>query len=471
MTDFAEIDNKKRKQKQKKRVVTDQYGAEYECIDEKGVGGQGKVWSTNHQNTLVKTFRLKDTDKRKRWFDHVQWVLRQDLEGLCIAAPKALVTKPVPGYVMELMDGLHSLSDGMQRSLDALAVGEGLAGFLNTGGLRRRLLMLSHLADTLARLHAKGLAYGDLSPSNIFVSESVRHSQVWLIDCDNICTNERTGWEHLYTPSYGAPEVVRGESGVNSLTDAWSFAVIAYQLLTTQHPLKGELVDDGEDELEEQAYRGEIPWVRDLADDSNAPAGGIPMEMVASKQMQVLFHRSFGEGKQDAGDRPTMSEWRSAIDEAVALIIDCHDSACRSSFIRSSSCPFCSEEPSSDTYVLLTALVYSDDPELERKLLKTGYGRVVNLDETVMFKRSPAGTSVYHESDEVFQILLTHEALTLKVVPGQKVTVMVNGKPQDITQGLTLSSDKKQGLSYFVHLTPSLPSDDISTHPVWAFSW
>ena len=45
------------------------------------------------------------------------------------------------------------------------------------------------------------------------------------------------GHGHLHTPGYGAPEVVRWESGVNSLTDAWSLAVIAFQLLTHRHPL------------------------------------------------------------------------------------------------------------------------------------------------------------------------------------------------------------------------------------------
>ena len=455
----------------KRRLVQDQYGATYECSELLGEGGQGKVWKTNHQNTLVKTFYRKDSDKEKRWFKHVQWVLRQDLDGLAIAAPKALITNPVPGYVMELMEGLHSLSAELEGSFISLIDGKGLTGFLNTGGLKRRLNLLSELANTLARLHAKGLAYGDLSPSNIFVSERLKDARVWLIDCDNICTNERSGWEHLHTPSYGAPEVVRGESGVNSLTDAWSFAVIAYQLLTLQHPLIGLLVEDGEPELEEQAHRGELPWVLDPQDDRNKPTGGIHLDMVATKSMQELFHRCFEEGRLSSWNRPTMSQWCNVIDQAISMLLDCHNAECKSTFIRGNSCPFCKTETDNTKSVLLTALVYSDDPVLEQKLMKTGYGKILNLGEKISLKREPAGTTLFYESSEVCEISLDDNGLALKVVPGNKIILLVNGKKQDLTRGLLLDYEKKQQQNYFLHLIQDQPSNEGTTHPVWAFRW
>lgn len=135
MSEQAKQTSEKANAAPKKRLVQDQFGAEYECLSLLGEGGQGKVWKTNHQNTLVKTFYRRNRDKEERWFKHVQWVLRQDLEGLSIAAPKALITHPVPGYVMELMDGLHPLSVEMEGSFTSLVEGEGLTGFLKTGGL------------------------------------------------------------------------------------------------------------------------------------------------------------------------------------------------------------------------------------------------------------------------------------------------------------------------------------------------
>ena len=47
--------------------------------------------------------------------------------------------------------------------------------------------------------------------------------------------------------------LVLGKSGVNTLTDAHAFAVIAFQTLCLIHPLMGDLVLDGEPELEEKA--------------------------------------------------------------------------------------------------------------------------------------------------------------------------------------------------------------------------
>jgi serine/threonine protein kinase len=171
---------------------------------------------------------------------------------------------------MELMDGLTPMTELMQVATDALMTGDGLSGYLKTGGLLRRLKILARLARVLAELHGRGLAYGDLSPANVFVSQSLEHAEVWLIDADNVASQSRDGQQVVFTPDYGAPEILREESGINTLTDSWSFAVMAYRLLTLVHPLKGDVVLDGEPKLEESALRGEFPWVDHPVDRSNA---------------------------------------------------------------------------------------------------------------------------------------------------------------------------------------------------------
>jgi len=62
--------------------------------------------------------------------------------------------------------------------------GRELQGFVQSGGLARRLALLARLARVLASLHGLGIAHGDLSPRNVFVSSTHAHSQVWLIDVD-----------------------------------------------------------------------------------------------------------------------------------------------------------------------------------------------------------------------------------------------------------------------------------------------
>ena len=129
--------------------------------------------------------------------------MRQPLDGLPIAHPLALVTQPQPGYVMELMDGLIPMTDLLQVATEALMADEGLSGFIKTGGLLRRLKMLARLARILAELHGRGLAYGDLSPENVFVSRSLEFAEVWLIDADNISSQSYESQNGLYTPDYG----------------------------------------------------------------------------------------------------------------------------------------------------------------------------------------------------------------------------------------------------------------------------
>lgn len=132
--------------------------------------------------------------------------MRQPLEGLPIAHPLALITQPQPGYVMELMDGLAPMTELMQVATDALMSEDGLSGYVKTGGLSRRLKILARLARVLAELHGRGLAYGDLSPANVFASQSLEYSEVWLIDADNVASQSRDGQQGVFTPDYGAPK-------------------------------------------------------------------------------------------------------------------------------------------------------------------------------------------------------------------------------------------------------------------------
>jgi serine/threonine protein kinase len=163
------------------------------------VKGAGEVWTTNHTNLVVKL--SNSYTNRALLINHVQQVqnvMRLPLRDLKIALPLSLLQSENGGYVMELMDGLESLStqiENIQKN------GQQLDMFLyrDTGSFGRRLQILKQLAETLAKLHGRGLAFGDLSPNNIFVSQSVEHHQVWLIDADNIHPIEQFNQHHFYT--------------------------------------------------------------------------------------------------------------------------------------------------------------------------------------------------------------------------------------------------------------------------------
>jgi DNA-binding helix-hairpin-helix protein with protein kinase domain len=313
-----------------KRILVDQHGQSYELTGRIGEGGQGIVCTTNYPNVLVKVARADTDEKRSSWTNRIRHLMRQPLEGLSIAHPLALITQPQPAYVMELMDGLAPIAELMQRAADEMMSDGGIVGYVQTGGIQRRLQLLAHLARTLADLHARGLAYGDLSHANVFVSKSLEYFEVWLIDADNISSQSHDGQQGVYTPDYGAPEILRGESGITTLSDSWSFAVLSYRLLTLAHPLKGDRILDGEPGFEEAALRGELPWIDHPTDQSNVLSTGLPRDIVLNAPLKALFERCFNAGLNTPGDRPALNEWADAL-EAAAGHCD-HCTSCGSTF-------------------------------------------------------------------------------------------------------------------------------------------
>ena len=64
-------------------------------------------------------------------------------------------------------------------------------------------------------------------------------------------------------------------TGVNSLTDAHAFSVLAFQTLSLAHPLIGDAVNEGPPEREEEALAGRLPWIDHPTDGSNRASSGI----------------------------------------------------------------------------------------------------------------------------------------------------------------------------------------------------
>lgn len=457
--------------KQKTRTVHDTHGTSYQLKGKVGEGGQGIVCSTDRPGVLVKVFTNNDPDAKRRWVNRVNWILNQELDGLRIARPMAVIEHPVPGYVMELMEGLIPLQGLLETSHQAMLEGAGLEGFVATGGLDRRLALLCELASSLAELHGRGLAYGDLSPANCFISESLEHHQVWLIDCDNLCASERLGHDGVYTRDYAAPEVFRRDSGVNSLTDAWSFAVMSFELLTHSHPFKGEAVvnsDPGQEET--RALRGELPWVYHPEDESNHIAGGIPLDLVATERIRGLFEACFNAGRDDPSVRPSLGEWADALDAAWAMTLTCPDGDCASSYYWSpeGSCPFC-DHPQPDALVLEHAW-YGPEVDLENPYMDTGDRHVLSVGQPVNLHLAPVGTRGYREAPVVCTLALDKEGLHLKPVDDleHRLVLLDDGRDTSIARRQRLPATKRFGRAWALHLAHP---DASNLRPVWRFTW
>jgi serine/threonine protein kinase len=314
--------------------VVDDDGKVYNLTEELGEGGQGKVFATENGKLAVKLVGgCLQADIRLA--ERIRNVRRLPLDGIPISRPLAVLREPT-GYVMEWLTGMTALGELQPKRDDP----EPLQSYAKSGGLRRRLRLLAKVADALAALHGQGLVFADPSPNNIFVSEDPEHEVVRLIDPDNLAFEGTVGGA-IYTPFYGAPELVRGEAAVDTLTDAHAFATLAFETLTLVHPLIGEAAD-ASPEAEEQALAGGLPWVDHPEDVSNRTPHGLPRDLILSTKLGELFERTFGTGLTSPLERPGMATWAKRLHGASNMTLVC--ASCEwSYYVGESACPLCQE--------------------------------------------------------------------------------------------------------------------------------
>ncbi len=113
---------------------------------------------------------------------------------------------------------------------------------LQKGPLPREeaLLVLEQLAQALLHLHRLGIVHQDVKPANVFLSKGVAK----LGDFGVAKTREEaTPLERAGSPFYMAPELFKGEEATPA-SDAYSFGVLAYELLAGKRPFYGETYEE-----------------------------------------------------------------------------------------------------------------------------------------------------------------------------------------------------------------------------------
>jgi serine/threonine protein kinase len=321
-----------------------------------GQGGQGVVFRTKDPDLAIKLVTdesgnpVTDEESVERYSKRFKRVRLLPLpERLNISVPAALLQNNA-GYVMQLLSEMvpfsHFWLDGKSAEtigpndipawLSAMPANEAknIVHYYRTGGLRRRLHALYKCASLLARLHGNGMVYGDISPNNIFISEGLDDSSVWLIDADNIRFEITKGGSIVYTPKYGAPELVQGKDGGRPSSDCHAFAVVAFYLLSLIHPFVGKKVDEtdegdwadeenDDEDIEDKAYAGLFPWVDDKDDDSNSSDSGLPRSLLLTEKLITLFEGTFGPGRTTPLLRPTIYHWPEALAQAADITVMC----------------------------------------------------------------------------------------------------------------------------------------------------
>ena len=313
------------------KIVHDDKGNAFTLSTCLGEGGQGVVFrvkrNTGHGLAAkvildpVSGDILQDHSAYKKYMRKLNQIMALP-QVAHIAVPLAPLHAPYCGYVMRLMECMEPLSEYLRSSSDIKAT------LCRKGGLSKRYEILKNLSAILCELHSLGIVYGDLAPGNIYISTNDKDCEVWLIDLDNLAYATEVS-SSIGTPLYRAPEIVKGKA--NSLeTDCYSFALLAYELLTFSKPFNGSImdedpVDDFSDDIYERIESGECQYVHE-SDSTNIPKYGISrqLELIMTPELQTLFLHTFNlDGRSHPSHRPSMRSWYKAFQEASNCLIEC----------------------------------------------------------------------------------------------------------------------------------------------------
>jgi serine/threonine-protein kinase len=203
----------------------------YRVVRVVGEGGMGRVYEATdpviNRRVAIKTISksvLQDTDTRARFLREAQAAGRLSHANL-ITIYDVGENEGLPFIVMEYLEGEelgHAIAK-KQLTLDA------------------KLRLMIDVCQGLAYAHSKGLIHRDIKPANIFLTTD---QQVKILDFGlargAISEITQTG-RVVGTPSYMAPEQVRGDR-VDHRADIFACGVVMYELISGQKPFKGESV-------------------------------------------------------------------------------------------------------------------------------------------------------------------------------------------------------------------------------------
>jgi serine/threonine protein kinase len=201
----------------------------YELREVLGEGGMGTVYLA-HDPTLdrpaaVKVIRTKALSKEGK-----ERFLREARASSKINHPNIVTIyaageeEGAPFMAMELIDG------------------KTLRDVINEGGVDWRIATrwIVQLLDALQRLHTEGIVHRDLKPENIMVTKDgvVKLMDFGLAHLTSTTAITQEGTT-LGTVPYMSPEQVLGRK-LDARSDLFSIATIFHEMLTGQHPFRGE---------------------------------------------------------------------------------------------------------------------------------------------------------------------------------------------------------------------------------------
>lgn len=456
-----------------------------------GGGGEGAVFelAVSAQNGVVSKAAVKIIETKKKTPTEIALIRRQinDLIDVrkrskekaktnrsvslseFLVLPQAILEDDV-GYVMSLVQGFEPLTNYLNIPKGS----EEQMEWQQKYDLRRRYRVIAYLFERLEKIHIEGLVFSDLSPNNILVSQK-NDSSLKFIDTDNLRTKSNPFSNVLGTPGFIAPELLRKPERPDVLTeeetkniedshllseesDVYSAAIIAFMLLTLNHPFKGvkAIGENTTPEDEIAAEMGRMDYILKPGTD-NYCEGNIFVDKfnsITTPEIRDLFARTFIDGKDNPLHRPTANEFKNEFQRASRLIV---------------KCPHCGEESLYSTYVSDNGKLKSNsiciNPEcnqkIEGQLLFTVYASSTgkSVEETLLgseavnHKIEPIALSkiVLREKEEqtlyfpdigISGDLKKDDRVCRLLIGGETAIIRICQQPKDATIAIVSRKDK-----------------------------
>lgn len=315
------------------QVVKDTNGHKYVIIRELDAGGQGVIYEAAN---LRRTPQAPQVSRIVKVYHPSvatpDAITRLDaLIALDLSARSPAIYAP-----FARLDPIH----GSVGAVQPRAEGAPLEELLQSGkhGLLDAIGIGLALCRALAVLEQVGVGHGDLAASNVLVRPVGDYSEVALLDFDNASVPGAPAPTFRGQDLYSAPELLSGSTPANIHSDAFSLAVLLYELLYGRHPFT-TAVQGPLDFAAYVAMLSRASWQEDPAEGGGAdtlpglPVGVLPREI----------HRLFRAGLQvEPLARPSPMVWEHALQQALDELFEC--GACRRPFANDATrfeCPHC----------------------------------------------------------------------------------------------------------------------------------
>ncbi|HXX67615.1 MAG TPA: serine/threonine-protein kinase [Polyangiaceae bacterium] len=208
-----------------------------------GRGGMGSVWRAQHLGLEVPC-AVKFIEGEMASLHEAQARFQRE------AKAAAQLRSP---HVVQILD--HGVWEGVPYIAMELLEGEELGKRLARVGRltpQETCTVLGQVCRALSKAHSMGIVHRDLKPENIFLVRDDDREIAKVLDFGIAksrmqdlggSSNTKTG-AMLGTPYYMSPEQAQGTKQVDSRTDLWALAVIAFQALTGRLPFESEALGD-----------------------------------------------------------------------------------------------------------------------------------------------------------------------------------------------------------------------------------